>query len=88
MTPIHDRNILFVAAYGSERVLLPTPEAELLETGERYRVSARGRALVVDIELRHCVDSMSGEVFTNRVKVSLDGTVYQGCGTGLEADWE
>jgi len=84
----HDRNMLFVAGYGAERVLLPTPDAELVDGGERYQARAGGRELLVEIELRHCIDSMSGEAFTNEVRVTLDGSLYRGCGTSLEAWWD
>ncbi len=79
-----ERNMLMVADYGSRRVLLPTPEVELLDGRERYTASDERNNLLVDIEVHHCYDSMSGEAYSNRVNVTLNGRQYQGCGEALE----
>ncbi|MEP5766604.1 MAG: MliC family protein [Halieaceae bacterium] len=84
----HDRQMLMIADYGSRRILLPTPEPELLEGYERYSVQDQKHQLQVDIEHTFCSDSMSGEVFDHRVEVNLDGSLYQGCGTSLESWWD
>ncbi len=79
-----ERNMLMVADYGSRRVLLPTPEVELLDGRERYDASDERNSLLVEIELHHCFDSMSGEAYSNRVSVTLNGREYRGCGEALE----
>ena len=38
--------------------------------------------------VEYCQDSMSGEVFDNSVRLTLDGKQYQGCGLVLDSDWE
>jgi putative lipoprotein len=78
------RNMLLVADYGGRRVLLPTPDSELLDGVERYEAADDRHRLVVEIELRHCFDSMSGEAYSNRVRVILDQREYRGCGESLE----
>jgi len=84
----HGRNMLFVSGYGSSRVLMPTPEPELDAGLATYRVAAAGHDMQVEVTVEYCEDSMSGEVFKNSVRVTLDGKVYSGCGLALEADWE
>ncbi len=79
-----ERNMLMVADYGSRRVLLPTPEVELLDGLERYESQDERHHMVVEIELHHCYDSMSGEAYSNRVRVDLNGREYRGCGDALE----
>ena len=80
----HERDMLMDADYGSRRVLLPTPEPEPTETGERYDAQTETHSMTVEIHLEHCRDTMSGEVFHNRVTVDLDGRIYRGCGEALE----
>jgi putative lipoprotein len=82
------RNMLFVSGYGASRILLPTPELELEDGLSRYRATSPGHAMQVDITVEFCADSMSGEVFENAVRVTLDGEIYLGCGLALEADWD
>lgn len=79
-----ERNMLMVADYGSRRVLLPTPEVELLDGMERYEAQDERHSMVVEIEVQHCYDSMSGEAYSNRVRVILDDREYQGCGDAME----
>jgi len=83
-----ERQILFVAAYGSQRVLLPTPASILEEGLEIYEVADERHQLRVTITQQHCMDSMSGEDFDNSVSVELDGDRFQGCGLALEAWWD
>lgn len=83
----HARQILFVAAYGSQRVLFPTPEPVLDEEREIYEATDASHSLRVEVSLQHCIDTMSGEVFDSRVQVSLDGKHYEGCGEALEHWW-
>ena len=84
----HDRSTLFVAAYGNRRVLVETPEVTLEGELEVYESSANGHELRIEIELEHCTDSMSGEVFDSRVSINLDGEAFSGCGSELKPWWE
>lgn len=83
----HGRQILFVTAYGGQRILLPTPEPVLEGGRETYAVSNESHQLKVEISLQYCTDTMSGEVFDNSVQVTLDGRRYGGCGLALEHWW-
>ena len=69
-------------------MLLPTPEPELDAELASYRVSADGHNMEIDVTVEYCQDSMSGEVYDNSVRLSLDGKEYLGCGLVLEGDWE
>lgn len=77
-------DMLLEADYGSRRVLLPTPEPDVLEGGERFEASDGSHTLVVEIHFEHCSDSMSGATYSSRVRAELDGRVYSGCGEALE----
>jgi membrane-bound inhibitor of C-type lysozyme/uncharacterized membrane protein len=83
----HERQILFVAAYGGQRVLFPTPEPAVEGEWETYEAADASHQLRVAISLQHCTDIMSGEVFDSRVQVTLDGKRYEGCGAALEHWW-
>lgn len=80
----HDGQMLFVVQYGSQRVLLETPDPSIVGGREIYEAAGPGHQLKVEIELHHCVDVMSGEVYTSEVNVHLDNNVYRGCGLALE----
>jgi putative lipoprotein len=83
----HEQQILFVAAYGGQRVLLPTPEPVLKGEREIYQAADGSHQLRVEISLEHCSDTMSGEVFDSSVQVTLDGKRFAGCGETLEHWW-
>ena len=84
----HDGNMLLIADYGTRRILLPTPEPEPTEEGERYVVENEAHRLEVNISLDHCTDSMSGAAFSNTVTLVLDGREYRGCGEALDQPWQ
>jgi len=79
-----ERYMLLDADYGGLRVLMPTPEPELTDGGERYTSVTEAHEMQVDIVLETCADTMSGAVYRNRVTVNLDGRVFRGCGDALE----
>jgi putative lipoprotein len=83
----HEQQLLFVAAYGGQRILLPTPEPVLKGERETYEVADNAHQLRVEISLQHCTDSMSGEAFDSSVQLTLDGKHYEGCGETLEHWW-
>ncbi len=78
------KHMLLDADYGALRVLLPAPEAELTEAGERYEIITEKHKMRVDIRLESCADTMSGAVYRNQVTATLDGRVFNGCGDALE----
>ena len=84
----HGRQMLFIGDYGNKRILLPTPEPELGGELVSYRVSDDKHDMLVEVTVEYCQDNMSGEVFENAVRITLDGEQYLGCGLALEADWE
>lgn len=80
----HDGPMLFVVHQGSPRVLLDTPEPQLEAGRELYQGGNSNHNISVEIELHHCTDVMSGEVYDSQVNVKLDNNVYHGCGLALE----
>jgi putative lipoprotein len=80
----HDGNMLMEADYGSRRVLLDTPEPDMLDDGERFEATDGEHRMSVEIHYAHCNDAMSGAVYSSRVTVILDGREYRGCGEALE----
>ncbi len=80
----HEGQMLFVAQYGSQRAVFETPDPELVDNREIYQVATDGHQIRVEIELHHCTDVMSGEIYDSRVSVQLDTNVYRGCGLALE----
>jgi uncharacterized membrane protein len=77
--------MVFVGAYGAERVTMPRP-SRVSGPGigeERYAAAAAGRRLTVRIVTGPCVDSMSGTRHASTVEIDLDGRAHRGCGDPL-----
>ena len=84
-----DRQILFVGSYGRQRALLPWVEAEIIgDRGQSYHALTEGHDLRIDILQETCADTMADSVFSHTVRVVLNGSELQGCGTWLEHPWE
>ena len=61
------------------------PETNIADGSTRYFTrSENGSTLTVEVSAEPCNDSMSGEPFTNAVRVSFAGTTYRGCGSPLQ----
>ena len=77
--------ILLVTDYGQSRYVFDTPRPqEDRETGiTTYRVQNQEQDLEIQLQIRPCRDSMSGELFETTVTVKLDGRTFQGCGRAL-----
>ena len=61
------------------------PETSVADRSTRYVTrSESGNSLKVEVSAQPCNDSMSGEPFTNAVRVDFDGTIYRGCGSPLQ----
>jgi uncharacterized membrane protein len=61
----------------------PTAVVDAVHAATVYTVVTEAHRLLVRIEERECLDSMSGERFAARVAVELDHRQYQGCGDAL-----
>lgn len=79
------KQILLVTDYGENRFVFSTSESEIdsqvhLTT---YWANQDGNQLLITIEGRSCHDTMSGDVYASRVKVTINQKSYQGCGAAL-----
>jgi len=77
--------MVFIGAYGAERVTTPrssAPSGTTLE-GAVYAGVAQGRRLTARVLPGPCVDTMSGDQSASTVVVELDGKTYRGCGEAL-----
>ena len=79
------KSIILVTDYGSTRHEFRLPKAEVDKTSRmtRYQAKESGHELSLIISGEPCLDSMSGEEFSSRATVVLDGKRLQGCGRAL-----
>jgi putative lipoprotein len=82
------RQLLFVAAYGMQRVLLEQPTEQDFGDLRLYEASADDVGLRVEVREQECTDSMSGERFPSRVLVTHADRQFHGCGRRLDYPWE
>jgi uncharacterized membrane protein len=82
---IQGSRLLFVGQHGTTRIMVPDAVAQHAGRARVYRGATGTQQLQVDIEDQPCADSMSGESFSSRVTVRVDGAAYQGCGQALES---
>lgn len=81
----NNESILFVTSYGGERYLFDDPKL-ISDPAARetvYRAVSPGHRLEVLLKGATCQDSMADESYETRVRVDLDGSLYQGCGKTL-----
>ncbi|MEZ5504392.1 MAG: MliC family protein [Halioglobus sp.] len=83
-----ERQLLFVAGEGMQRVLLTDPVAQAVGAGRIYQGMAGGHALRVEIVDERCTGVPGADTFPSRVVVTLDGVGYRGCGERLLNPWE
>ncbi|HET9492584.1 MAG TPA: hypothetical protein VFR64_22900 [Methylomirabilota bacterium] len=78
--------MVFIGAYGAERVATPRPPRQRGSTPEEamYAAVTDAHRLSVRIRPTPCVDTMSGDRYASTVEVGLDGAVYRGCGDVLQ----
>lgn len=78
-------DLLFVADYGAERYVFPTPEPRIEQRATETVFEARTDRHRLDVTLadRPCFDVMSGAPFETTVTVRLDDRLYRGCGRSL-----
>ncbi len=77
--------MIFIGAYGAERVTTPRSGARGGATpeGTVYVGVAEAHKLTVRVLSKPCVDTMSGDLSMSTVEVELDGRRYRGCGEAL-----
>lgn len=77
--------MIFIGAYGAERVTIPRSGAPSGATpeGTVYVGVAEAHKLTARVLPRPCVDTMSGDLSMSTVEVELDGRRYRGCGEAL-----
>jgi heat shock protein HslJ len=69
--------------YGATSLTLPTPEIAEAEGALTYDTSTDTDHLTLRIRNRTCVDVMSGEPHPQTVELSVNDTIYNGCGDWL-----
>jgi membrane-bound inhibitor of C-type lysozyme/uncharacterized membrane protein len=81
---INGDRIIFVTDYGRSAYVFPAPMPHIdRKIGRiRYQTATKQNLLMVTIEDRPCVDSMSGERFEATVTLKFDGHELRGCGRG------
>jgi membrane-bound inhibitor of C-type lysozyme len=82
------RQLLFVADYGLQRVMVSDPVEERIDPAHVYHGTTGVddlRVVIVDVP---CFDTMSGDAFPSHVEVTLNGVTYPGCGRSLDYPWE
>ena len=79
------KSIILITDYGSTRREFRLPKAEVDKTSRmtRYQAKESGHELSLIISGEPCLDSMSGEEFSSKATVVLDGKRLQGCGRAL-----
>ena len=81
------RQLLFVADYGSQRVMVPDQGEETDGPARVHYGATATHELRVGIVDEPCVDTMSGDMLPSQVWVTFNGTEYQGCGRNLDYPW-
>jgi uncharacterized membrane protein len=78
-------SIILITDYGSTRheFTLPKPETDETNRITRYQSKNSDHELIFMISGEACLDSMSGEEFSSKATVTLDGKRLQGCGRAL-----
>ncbi len=77
--------MVFVGAYGAERVTTPRADGQHASThgGSVYSGIAEGHRMIARVLPGPCFDTMSGDQSASNVEVELDGKTYRGCGDSL-----
>lgn len=84
-----DRQILFVADYGMQRVITPWVDAEVDgDNGQRFHAVTESSDLRINVRHQVCADTMADMRFSHTVELRFNGREFQGCGMWLEHPWE
>jgi uncharacterized membrane protein len=81
----NQESIILITNYGSTRHEFTLPKPEIDETNKitRYQSKDSGHEVLLTISGEACLDTMSGEEFSSKATVTLDGKMLQGCGRAL-----
>jgi len=81
----NQESIILITDYGSTRHEFTLSKAEIDETNRitRYQSKDSDHELILTISGEDCLDSMSGEEFSSKATVTLDGKKLRGCGRAL-----
>lgn len=77
--------LILVTSYGSERFEFDLPEPKINQQARStvYEIRQAGKEVILMISGEFCRDSMSGEEFSSKVDISINGKPLQGCGRAL-----
>jgi uncharacterized membrane protein len=81
----NQESIILITDYGSTRHEFTLPKPEIDETNRitRYQSKDSDHEVILMISGEACLDTMSGEGFSSKATVTLDGKMLQGCGRAL-----
>ena len=81
----NQESIILITDYGSTQHEFRLPKPEIDETNRvtRYQSKDSDHELILMISGEACLDSMSGEGFSSKATVTLDGKILRGCGRAL-----
>jgi uncharacterized membrane protein len=81
----NQETIILITDYGSTRneFVLPEPEVDIEKRITRYEAKGTDQEMTLTISGEACRDSMSGEEFSSKATVNLDGQTLHGCGRAL-----
>ncbi|AOE50886.1 META domain-containing protein [Kangiella sediminilitoris] len=77
---ISQESIKIDTSYGQKTVTTPRPQPQPYKGGYKYHAQTESHVAIIDIRRKLCYDGMSGRPFPNRVVLTLDGKVFEGCG--------
>lgn len=78
-----EQNIDFRYDYAERRVVTPVPVPEISGRQTVYHAVTEANDLRIEIVEEACQDVMSGDAYPATVRVTLNGTAYDGCGGRL-----
>ena len=81
----NQESIILITDYGSTQheFRLPKPEIDKTNRITRYQSKDSDHEMILMISGEACLDSMSGEGFSSKATVTLDGKILRGCGRAL-----
>ncbi len=85
---LEGERLLYVGAYGSQRLLFEQPLKNSDSDSVTYRAGQSPDEISVKTSEVACGDSMSGDRYPITVDVSVGGEHLRGCGMFLEQHWE
>ncbi|WP_223671092.1 META domain-containing protein [Kangiella shandongensis] len=80
LVKVEEETIEVQTNYGQNTVKTPRPQPQPYKGGYKYHAQTEAHIAIVDIRRKLCYDNMSGRPYPNRVTLTLDGKVFEGCG--------